>query len=396
MTSTIERQHEKSSQRLTQTSRFITLLLCCCFAGVAVTAHAQIVLPSSGDIDTLVGDGSPGYTGDGGAASSATLYYPTGVAADGSGNIYIADSSNYVIRKVTASTGDISTAAGNGTSGYSGDGGAATSAELTTPRALAVDGSGNIYIGDSSNNVVRKVTASTGYISTVAGNGSAGYSGDAGPATSAKLDDPAYIAVDGSGNLFIVDASNYVIREVLASTGYIYTVAGGGTLGTICGAKTDYLGDGCQATNAVLAQPEGVAVDGGGNLYIADCGYQVIREVSASTGIISSVVGIPDTFGFSGDGGAAGSAKLNSPFDVKVDGSGNLYFADTGNQRIRKVTASTGYISTVGGNGADGYTGDGGAATSAELNNPEYIAVDSSHNIYLTDTNNFVIRAIGH
>ena len=393
MTSNMEREHKQSSQRATPTSHFLTVLFCCCLAGGAVVAHAQIVLPSSGDIDTVAGSGNPGYSGDGGAATSARLYYPHGVAVDSSGNIYIADSSSYVIRKVTASTGNISTVAGNGTAGYSGDGGAATSAEMGTPRGLAVDASGNIYIGDTYNNVVRKVTASTGYISTVAGNGSSGYSGDGGPATSATLDNPSYLAVDSSGNLYITDVYNYVVREVLASTGYINTVVGGGTP---CMSKVDSGGDGCSATDAVLAQPDGLAIDSAGNLYIADNAYQVIRVVSASTGVISVAVGTFVSSGFSGDGGPAGSAELNSPFDVKVDGSGNLYVADTGNQRIRKVTASTGYISTVGGNGTGGYTGDGGAATSAELNSPEFLAVDSSQNIYLTDTNNFVIRAIGH
>jgi hypothetical protein len=390
MTGFSQRQHETGSQRTTTALRlFISFL--CCLAAIGVTAHAQIVLPSSGDIGTVVGDGNAGYYGDGGQATSAYLYYPHGVAVDASGNIYIADTSNSVIRKVTASTGDISTVAGNGTSGYSGDGAAATSAEMGSPRGLALDSSGNIYIGDVFYNVVRKVTISTGYISTVAGDGSSGYTGDGGLATSATLDNPSYLAVDASGNLFISDVYNYVIREV--SGGYISTVAGGGTP---CMGKSDYLGDGCAATNAVLAEPEGIGIDSYGNLYIADCGAQAIREVLASTGVISVVAGTFNSYGFSGDSGAAGSAQLNSPFDVKVDGSNNLYIADTGNQRIRKVLASTGDISTVGGNGNDGYTGDGGAATSADLNNPEFIAADSNQNVYIADTYNFVVRAISH
>jgi len=233
----IKHQLEKISQRKTTTSHILTCLLCCFLAGAAVTAYAQIALPSSGDIGIVAGDGNAGYYGDGGAATSAYLYYPQGIAVDASGNLYIADTSNYVIRKVTASTGNISTIAGNGTSGYTGDGGAATSAELGTPRGLALDSSGNIYIGDTYYNVVRKVTISTGYISTVAGNGSTGYSGDGGLATSAKLDNPSYLAVDASGNLFISDVFNYVIREV--SAGYISTVAGGGSP---CMGKTDFFG----------------------------------------------------------------------------------------------------------------------------------------------------------
>jgi len=233
----IKHQLGKISQRKTTTSHILTCLLCCFLAGAAVTAYAQIALPSSGDIGIVAGDGNAGYYGDGGAATSAYLYYPQGIAVDASGNLYIADTSNYVIRKVTASTGNISTIAGNGTSGYTGDGGAATSAELGTPRGLALDSSGNIYIGDTYYNVVRKVTISTGYISTVAGNGSTGYSGDGGLATSAKLDNPSYLAVDASGNLFISDVFNYVIREV--SAGYISTVAGGGSP---CMGKTDFFG----------------------------------------------------------------------------------------------------------------------------------------------------------
>lgn len=391
MTRYAERSQQKRGQLAVAIRWFPVLLLCFWFAGA--TVYAQIALPSSGDIGTVAGDGNPGYSGDGAAATSAELYYPKGVAVDSSGNVYIADRYNHVVRKVTASTGYISTVAGNGTAGYSGDGGPATSAELITPRAVAVDGSGNIYIADDNSNVVRKVTASTGYISTVAGTGAYGYYGDGGPATSAKLYIPLYLAVDSSGNIYITDEYNYVIREVVASTGYIYTVAGGGS---VCMGAADYWGDGCLATNAELAEPGGLAIDTYGNLYIADEGLNTVRVVSASTGTISPVAGTTNTFGFSGDGGAATSAELCDPSDVKLDASGNLYIADSCNQRIRKVAASTGYISTIAGNGTDGYTGDGGAATSAELNGPEYLAVDSSSNYYFTDTSDFVIRAVSH
>jgi trimeric autotransporter adhesin len=384
---------EKYSNRKIGFSPAIALLLCGFCVGISASANAQIVLPASGDINTIAGDGVGGYSGDGGASTSAELDYPTGVAVDGSGNLYIADTTNNVIRKVTASTGDISTVAGNGTYGYSGDGGPATSAELANPRGVAVDGSGNIYIADLYNYVIRKVTAATGYISTVAGNGHNNYSGDNGPATSAELYYPIYVAVDGSDNIYITDQYNDVIREVAASSGDIATVVGGGST---CAGATDYIGDGCAPTQCSLVLPLGIATDSSGNLYIADADAEEIRMVSWGTGVISSVAGSFNNYGFSGDGGSAVSAKLDGPLGVAVDTSGNIYITDNGNFRIRKVTAASGDISTIAGTGTNGYTGDGGAATSAELNNPWYLAVDGNENVYLTDNPDFRIRAIGH
>ena len=331
-------------------------------------------------ISTIAGNGTAGYSGDGGPAASAELNSPSGVAVDFSGNIYIADYKNNRIRRVDAS-GVISTVAGKGTAGYSGDGGPASSAELSTPSGVAVDTSGNIYIADSSNNCVRKVDAS-GVISTVAGNGTAGYSGDGGPAVSAELSSPSGVAVDTSGNIYIADDKNNCIRKVDAS-GVISTVAGNGTGG--------YSGDGGPATSAELSTPSGVAVDASSNIYIADSSNNCIRKVDAS-GVISTVAG-KGTGGYSGDGGPASSAELSSPFGVAVDASGNIYIADDKNNRIRKVDAS-GVISTVAGNGTGGYSGDGGPATSAQLNSPSGLAVDSSGNIYIADTTNYRVREV--
>jgi trimeric autotransporter adhesin len=389
----IEGKHQKNSQHATRTSALFALVLCYCLMGVASTAHAQISLPSSGDIGTIAGNGTQSYSGDGGAATSAELNLPYGVAVDSSGNVFIVDHGNGVIRKVTASTGDISTVAGGGsgctgeTDSY-GDGCAATSAHLTQPLGVAVDSSGNLYIADFV--LVRKVTASTGIITVFAGNGSSGFSGDGGPATSAELSSVVDVAIDSSGNVFIVDSSR--IREVVASTGYIQTVAGGGGG---CVGEADSYGDGCTATDGILHTPEGVAVDSSGNIYIADYGDDVIREVSASTGTISAIAG-NYTSGYSGDGGAATSAELNSPYRVVVDASSNIYFSDYGNHVIRKVSASTGNISTVAGDGTQGYYGDGGSATSAELYYPVGVALDSSKNIYIGDSYNCRIRTVGH
>jgi sugar lactone lactonase YvrE len=280
--------------------------------------------------------------------------------------MYIADWGNNVVRKVTASTGFISTVAGiHGTAGYNGDGAAATSAELNEPTGVAVDSSGNLYIADWANSRIRKVTVSTGNISTVAGNGTGGFSGDGAAATSAELWDPYGVAVDSAGNIYIADWGNHRIREVTVSTGKISTVAGNGTAG--------YGGDGAAATSAKLNNPYGVAVDSSGNLYIADTVNNRVRKVTAGTGFISTVAG-NGTAGYSGDGAAATSAKLSSPRGVVVDSSGNIYIADYTNNRIRKVTVSTGFISTVAGTGTGSFSGDGAAATSATINGPVGIA----------------------
>jgi len=338
-----------------------------------LTASAQTYY-----ISTIAGNGTAGYSGDGGVATSAELSGPFEVAVDASGNVYIVDSYNNCIRKVTTGTGIISTIAGNGTAGYAGDGGAATSAELNNPTGVAVDALGNVYIADFNNNRIRMVAAGTGIITTIAGNGTAGYSGDEGAATSAELNlnPPGEVAIDASGNVYIADAGNSRIRKVSASTGIISTIAGNGTVG--------YSGDGGAATSAELTYPDGVAIDASGNVYIADVENNVIRKVTAGTGIISTIAG-NSTSGYSGDGGAASLAELNNPVGVAVDASGNVYIGDYENNVIRKVAVGTGIISTIAGNGTAGYSGDGGTATAAELNSPAGVAIDASGNVYIAD-----------
>jgi uncharacterized protein (TIGR03437 family) len=336
-------------------------------------------------ITTVAGNGTSGYSGDGGPATSAELHQPYGVAVDAAGNIYIADTSNNRIRKVAAATGVITTVAGQGGGGYWGDGGPATDAGLNGPDGVAVDGASNLYIADNANNRIRMVAAATGAITTVAGDGSPGYSGDGGPAASAEINYPTAIAADGAGNIYLVDSGDHVIRKVVAATGTITTVAGNGVAG--------YAGDGGPATAASLNWPEGVALDGAGNLYIGDSGNARIRKVAAATGIITTVAG-DGVAGYSGDGGQATGAELYAPCGAAVDGAGNLYIADTGNNRIRKVVAETGSITTVAGDGIAGYSGDGSTATGAELVYPAGVVVDSVGNLYIADRGNNVIRKV--
>ena len=334
---------------------------------------------SNGVITTVAGNGTYGFSGDNGPATSAQLYGPEGVAVDNAGNLYIADTYNERIRKV--SNGVITTVAGNGVCcGFSGDNGLATRAQLNGPWGAAVDSAGNLYIADYSNNRIRKVV--NGVITTVAGDGTCCFSGDNGPATSAQLYDPEGAAVDSAGNLYIADSLNYRIRKVV--NGVITTVAGNGTPG--------FGGDNGPATSARLNQPHGVAVDSAGNLYIADTGNNRIRKVT--NGAITTVAGNGVCCGFSGDNGPAASAQLNSPNGVAVDSAGNLYIADTGDHRIRKV--SNGVITTVAGNGTTGYNGDNIVATSAGLYSPEGLAVDSVGNLYIADASSDRIRKISN
>ena len=476
---------------------------------------------SSGTITTFAGSGTfphnSGFSGDGGSATSSLLRYPQGVAVDGSGNVYIADTLNHRIRKVDSS-GTITTFAGTGTQGFGGDGGSATSSLLSYPRGVAVDGSGNVYIADRGNNRIRKVDSS-GTISTIlaapaidtpqgvavdgSGNvyvaefsrvlkmdaltnevstlaaGSFGIGLDGVPAASSYLAFPRGVAADGSGNVYISDSrrirkvdSSGVISTVavrggagvavdrsgdvyfahaladrdeavskVGPSGNVSRVAGGGSGGDGALATSSYLwftwgvavdgsdnvyiaeydlsrirkvdssgiistfagwsgtgfmegfsGDGGSATSSLLSSARGVAVDGSGNVYIADTGNHRIRKVGAS-GLISTFAGSGTTTvgGFGGDGGAATSARLDNPYGVAVDGSGNVYIADRGNNRVRKVDAS-GIISTFAGTGQTGFGGDGGAATSARLDSPNGVAVDGSGNVYIVDAGNHRIR----
>ena len=277
-------------------------------------------------ITTVAGNGSYNFSGDGSAATNANMRYPSGVAMDKAGNLFIADANNYRVRKVDTN-GLITTVAGNGSIGYSGDGGTATNAAIYYPAGVVVDAAMNIFIADYYNNRIRKVDTN-GIITTVAGNGSSGYSGDGGAATSATLDDPIGVAVDAGGNLFIADYYNSRIRKV-DTNGIITTVAGNGNYG--------FSGDGAAATNGSIRYPYGIAVDNAGDLFIADYYNYRIRKVDAN-GIITTVAG-NGINGYAGDGAVATNAKLSEPVSVAVDAANNFYIADTQNNRIRKVSA---------------------------------------------------------
>jgi gliding motility-associated-like protein len=352
----------------------LSFLLVC--AGSTAT-HSQTISTVAGVV------GSAGYLGDYGKATDAKFNNPRAVATDNSGNLYIADMRNHVIRKVN-STGIISTVAGNGTSGTTTANTPAISAPLNQPTGMAIDNEGNIYIADYNASTVKKVNAQ-GIMTTFAGNGTEGFGGDGGQAAAAKLYKPVAIAMDNAGNMFISDASNKVIRKV-NKNGIITTYAG--TPG-----RAGYSGDGGPATAAKLTQPAGIAVDNAGNLYIADPSCSVIRKVTPQ-GIISTFAGNGNP-GYSGDGGPATKAEfqIGSPQGVAVDNAGNVYASDYQNHVVRKISTS-GIITTIAGTGAPDYTGDGGPAISASIWYPIGIATDNAGNIYITDSYNNTIRKI--
>jgi hypothetical protein len=343
------------------------------------------ILPDS-VITTVAGSDVAGYSGNAGQATAAELNYPRGVAVNAGGNLYIADFNNNCIREVNAASGVITTVAGTTTAGYTGDGGQATAAELHDPTAVAVDARGDLYIADTVNQVIREVNVATGVITTVAGNGIAGYGGDNGPASAAELTTPTGIALDANGDLFIADVGNNRIREVNLSTHIITTVAGDGTAG--------FSGDAGPATGAELNSPSGIAVDTAGDLFIADFYNHRVREVSAATGLITTVAG-SGTAGYSGDGGSATAADLDNPWNVAVDDCGNFYIADYGENAIREVNFTSDVITSVtGGEGAAGYAGDGGPVTAASMSAPASIALDAAGDLFVADAGNSVIREI--
>jgi sugar lactone lactonase YvrE len=356
-------------------------------AGIAVDSKGQLYIATyadnrirkvdtTGNISTFAGNSGYGFAGDGGPAVNAQLSAPRGISLDSSGNLYFADRWNNRVRKISGA--NISTIAGNGQGNFGGDNGQATAAQLSSPDGIAIDNAGNVYVSDLLNNRVRMISPG-GTISTVAGNGNSGFSGDGGLATSAQLSQPAGLAVDAAGNLYIADSNNAAVRKVTPA-GIISTVAGTGTQG--------FSGDGGQATAAKMMAPFGLAFDSSGNLYIADY-YGWIRKVSASTGVINTIAG-NGNIGYSGDGGPAAAAVFYNPLAVAVDGAGNIYVADSNNGAVRMI--SNGTINTIAGNGSLGYMGDGALASLAQFSQLSSIAVDAQGNIYVADSSNNAVR----
>lgn len=337
----------------------------------------QPIAAQAQNISTVAGNGTAGFNGDGGAATSASINIAYGVAVDAAGNRYIADTANYRIRKVTPA-GVISTVAGIGTRGFSGDGGAATSASIGQVYRIAVDAAGNLLLADAGNYRIRKV-APDGTISTIAGNGSSAFSGDGGPATSAGMA-PTSVFAGSAGTIFFTDISNDRVRQISAD-GVVSTVAGNGVEG--------FSGDGGPATAASLSDPWDAVVDGAGNLYVSDRNNVRIRKVTGGT--ISTIAG-NGSWAFSGDGGPATAAGFGNPLDIELDTAGNLYITDTSNNRVRRVTPA-GIIGTFAGNGTQGFSGDGGPATSAQFSFPGGLAIGGGF-VYINDSTNYRVRAV--
>ena len=325
-------------------------------------------------------------------ADSANIGLLAGVAVDLSGTIYIATPDANSIFRVDPFTNIITVFAGGANGGFGGDGGLADTAKLAGPVGVGVDDSGNVYIADNGNDRIRKVDIASGIISTIAGTGIPGFSGDNGPATAAKLNGPSDVAVDAAGNVYIADRQNNRIRKITAGTGIISTFAGSGPANSSSG----FSGDNGPADSAKLAQPNSVTVDGFGNVYIADLSNNRIRKVS--NGIITTIAGSgpgESTGGFSGDGGLADTCMMYYPRGVAVDAAGNIYFTDSQNSRVRKVNVSTGIITTVAGSGNPGFAGDGGPADSAKINGADNgLAVDHRGNIYIADVYNARVRKV--
>jgi sugar lactone lactonase YvrE len=349
------------------------------------------VTASTGTITTIAGIGGQcGYAGDGGKGTAANLYFTTGVALDSLGNLYVSDFNNCVVRRVVLATDVISTYAGNHTCGYTGDGGGAASAELENPIGLAVDSSNDLFIADYNNYVIRKVTKATNKISTVAGNHTAGFTGDGGLATSAELNYPAGLAVNSAGTVVTFsDVTNQRIRQFTVG-GNINTIAG---TGTACGSGT--CGEGGAAISAQLYNPYGVAETSGGKIYFANQSYNSIDSFTVG-GILNLVAGNHSgTVETLTNGVPWNGVELNSPYQIATDNAGDVFIADSGDFMVRKAVKASGLVNFFAGNGTSGYLGDGGPAISAELANTFGVATNGAGTlVYAGDTYSCAVRNV--
>lgn len=334
---------------------------------------------------SIVGTGEAGYGGDGGHASLALLNQPFDVALDRHGNVYFSDANNHCVRRVERATGLITTVAGTGKAGYTGDGGPATNAQLHSPYGIALDAEGNLYIVDRLNACIRVVEAATGIIRTVAGTGQPGYGGDGGPAVKAQLQEPNDIVLDGLGRAYIADVKDHRIRAVDLASGLITTFAGTGEPGSS--------GDDGPANRAALLGPRALAFGPTGDLYICLRNDHKVRKVDMHTGLIHTVAGT-GAQGYTGDEGPALQATFNGPKEIAVDRYDNIFLVDTENHCIRRIEAASGRVTTVAGMGQPGGGGDGGPAVRATLKRPHGVCIDEAGNLYIGDSENHRVRFV--
>lgn len=340
--------------------------------------------PGRGMIVTMAGTGSKGYTGDRGPATQAMMSEPFMCAFDTHGNMYVAEATNHCVRRIDKATGVITTVAGTGQLGYTGDGGPATQATMNQPYSLQVDRNGDLYIVDRLNAAIRKVDAATGIITTVAGNGTPGSSGDGGPGTQAQVREPNDCFLDGRGGLLIADVQDQRIRRLDLRTGIITTFAGNGAKARV--------GDGLPATAASILGARAVCMDQVGNTYICEREGNGIRKVDAQ-GIMSTYAGT-GVRGYSGDQGPALQATWGAPKAIRCDHQGNLLVVDTENHAIRRIDAATGVVTTIAGGRRSG-AGDDGPAIAAGLDRPHGCDVDAAGHLYIADSNNHRVRVVG-
>jgi trimeric autotransporter adhesin len=360
----------------------ITVVLAACLTALNPgLPGAMAAVSRTSVISTIAGNGTAGFSGDGGPASASRLNQPRDSAMGPDGSIYVADTFNNRIRRITPA-GTITTVAGNGSATYNGDGIQATRASLSWPHDVTVDSTGVIFIADSQHHRIRRVGLN-GVITTLAGTGVSGSTGEGGPATSARLKNPKTVALH-NGALYTAGLDNKV-RRIDLTTGIITTVAGTGVAG--------YAGDGGHAKAARLNGPQRLQIDSQGNIYVADTLNSVIRRVDGATGIIRTVAGVGGVTGFRGDNGPATSALLDNPRGLALEGDGTLYSADSDNNRVRAVDLTTGIITTVAGTQA-GYSGDGGPAGSARLQQPRGLTVTTQGDLLVAEVGNSVIRKV--